>query len=548
MASPNQIFETVAVKEPPRSYFNLSHTWKSTVDFAYLIPNLVLDVVPGDVVKCNTNIFIRAMALFAPIMHAVDIYQHYFYVPDRLVWDNYDKFYFEQKNETAETIPIRPYLLPPDGPQSAQELWPLWRDVGSLADYMGLPLWDARTQQRASDEDVTLCSLPFRGYQLIYNDYFRDENLMPEIEINKGDGLESTEDMLKIMQIRKRCWEKDYFTSALTQPQMGNAVGFGVDAGSLRVQLDPGSLADPDYIPRIVTPDGATTGLAALNKYAEGGISGPLFATSNGQNYGAYLDPSGSLIVTGNNYVTIEQLRQQMRLQEMKELLNRGGHRYNEVVRNLYGVIPDDLRIGRPSYLGGGKQNLVISEVLQQSQSTTTTALGEGAGHAISVGSDNRFRCIVKEHGYIFGIMSIRPRAEYAQGVDKHWLKRDRYDFLNPKFAHLGEQPVYNGELFFDYYDGKNREGFGYQPVFEEYRNKPSSVHGAFRNSLAFWTLARRFASRPNLNANFVEMNPDTMNTIFAVTEASDGSHFACEVEHNLHLLRRLPKSGIPTL
>lgn len=559
MASPNQVFQTVAVKQPPRSAANLSHTWKSTVDFAQLIPNLILEVAPGDAIKCQTNVFMRAMALLSPVMHKVDIYQHYFYVPERLIWDDYEAFHIPQRDETQETIPIRPYMLLPTNSDS-EEYKDLFR-VGGLADYFGIPPFDgfgdpdnpSDPGQSLADEvseDRKICTLPFRAYALIFNEYYRDESLMPELEIPMGSGLETEEDLLSLLSMRYRSWEKDYFTSALTRPQLNEPVGFDIGSGSRKVVIDPE--ARDQQVPnlfRFYNPDAQGVNNDFLTRTPASGFIAVRGELGDNQRFG-YIDPNGLWRVEGqSSYITVEQLRQQVRLQEYMELLNRGGNRYTEVIRNLFGVTPDDLRIGRPAYLGGGKQNLVISEVLQQSQSISgESALGEGAGHALSLGSDNRFSAFFKEHGYVIGILSIRPRSEYGQGVERHWLKRDRYEFLNPKFTQLGEQPVRNGELFLSYSDNKNMEGFGYQPVYQEYRYKPSTVHGDLRKNLAFWTLNRRFLNRPNLNASFVQIDPSQLNNIFAVTEAADGSHFICECEHNVRAIRCMPKNPVPVL
>lgn len=557
MSSPNQIFQSVAVKTPPRSRFDLTHTWKSTADFAQLIPNLLLEVMPGDAIRCNTNLFARAMPMLAPLMHAVDIYEHYFFVPWRLIWDDYEKFIIPQEDETEDTIPVLPYFVPPFN-ASDEELKALW-SLGSLADYFGIPPVPTFQQGPADVSDVRINSLPFRAYQLIYNEYYRDQKLIDKVEINKGSGAESVESMKMLMQLRMRAWEKDYFTSALPKPQQGNPVGFNIDSGSRLVTVRDSAVAQ-EVSTRFVRyrETQGNTSLGVFGGSGAAGTSGGIYAKKDELGgftpdnvTGGYIDPNGVWVVEpGNtNPITIEQLRQQMRLQEYMELLMRGGNRYTEVVRNLYGVTPDDLRIGRPAYLGGGKQNLVISEVLQQSQSEAgVSALGEGAGHGISIGSDNRFKAFFREHGYVIGILSIRPRSEYGQGIDKLWLKDNRYDFANPKFAHLGEQPVKNGELWWSYYDGKNREGFGYQPVYEEYRHKPSTVHGDLRRDLAYWTLSRRFENRPRLNADFVQMSPSDFNNIFAVTEASDGSHLIVECEHQVKMLRPLPKYGVPSI
>lgn len=552
MASPQQIFNTVAVKPAPRSLFNLSHSWKSTCDFAQLIPNLLLEVLPGDAIKCTTALFGRAMPLLTPIMHKVDVYQHFYFVPLRLIWDDYERFLIPQDDETEQTIPELPYFRYGFDSQASEDYKKLF-SVGSLSDYFGIPPITTVVDDY-SNPDNRLSALPFRAYQLIYNEYYRDQNLMDKVEFSKSSGYQDATEFSKIAQMRYRCWEKDYFTSALPKPQKGDPIGFDIGqmSQSNKVVLDETALAQqvPNLF-RFYDPQAIGAQGDRLIRTPNSGLIRVSDELGANQRDG-YIDPNGLYKVdfssSPQGQFTIEMLRQQARLQEFMELLMRGGGRYTEVVRNMFGVTPDDLRIGRPEYLGGGKQNLIISEVLQQSQSVADqSALGEMAGHGITMGAQNKFRGFFKEHGLVIGILSVRPRSEYMQGVDRFWLKEDRYDFAFPKFAHLGEQPVKNGELFFAP-DGKNREGFGYQPIYQEYRHIPSKVCGDLRGNLDFWTLARKFASRPNLNADFVQMSPSDFQNIFAVTEASDGSHLIIEAEHNIKAVRCLPQNGIPTL
>lgn len=546
MSNPNQIFNTVSFKSPRRSLQNLSNTYKSVTDFGKIIPIGLYEIAPGDVMKKSTQVFMRAMPMIAPMMHECDIYVHDFFVPWRLIWDDYEKFLIPQDDETAETIPVKPYINPyGTNANTKNAIFAAFKE-GGLCDYFGLPIFESVSSIPASAvEDTRLCSLPLRAYQLVWNEYYRDQNLQDKFEFSKASGAEPIGSNLAnftgLTTLRYRAWEKDYFTSALPRPQKGEPIGIdlsGVPGQRLNVELDK---------------------TAGQQKIAiENGFAGSGVLRSDGGNFNfnsqeaAWLDPNGSLFVSpsesSQGYFTIEMLREAMRLQEFMEQLMRGGSRYAEVVRNMFGQIPDDLRIGRPAYLGGGKQNLVISEVLQTSESTPdVSALGDMAGHGLSIGSSNGWKALFKEHGYVISLMSVRPRSAYMQGVNKLWLKNDRYEEMWPLFAHLGEQPVMNGELYWSWTDGKNRETFGYQPIYTEYRTKPSIVTGAMRNSLDFWHLNRKFSARPSLNADFITVKPSETSRVFAVEDAST-DHLIFEAANQVKMVRCIPRDGNPTL
>lgn len=538
MANPNQVFNTVSFKAPRRSLQNLSNTYKSVTDFGKIIPIGLYEIYPGDVMKKSTQVFMRAMPMIAPIMHECDIYVHDFFVPWRLIWDDYEKFLIPQDGETAATIPVKPYISPNSGYSNSAALY--FRP-GGLWDYFGLPTISS-TQASAfgpKSEDKQICDLPFRAYQLIWNEYYRDQNLQSEATILKTSGEVMASSIANDLTLRYRAWEKDYFTSALPRPQKGEPIGIdlsGVPGQRMTVELDKSQSQ------MFVKGDGSVTGSGTIS------LTNGLPMAGGSQQW---LDPNGSLYVTqegtSQGYFTIEMLREAMRLQEFMEQLMRGGSRYAEVVRNMFGQIPDDLRIGRPAYLGGGKQNLVISEVLQTSQTVADeSALGDMAGHGLSVGSSNYWKGLFKEHGYVLSLMSVRPRSGYMQGVNKLWLKNDRYEEMWPLFAHLGEQPVMNGELYWSWTDGKNRDTFGYQPIYTEMRTKPSIATGDMRTNLDFWHLNRKFDNRPQLNADFITCQPSETDRVFAVNDGSN--HLIFEAQNSVKMVRCIPRDGNPTL
>lgn len=536
MSNPQQIFNTVTFKAPRRSMQNLSNTYKGITGFGILQPIGLYEIYPGDVMKKSTQIFMRAMPMIAPILHECDIYVHDFFVPWRLIWDDYEKFLIPQDDETAASIPVKPYFGIRRSDFAAGRF-----GVGSLWDKFGLPVANANTDlPTTATEDNRIGSLPFRAYQLIWNEYYRDQNLQDPVNIPKTSGAEATTNYTSLLSLKYRAWEKDYFTSALPRPQKGEPIGIdlsGVPGQRMQVMLDKSESQV------FVKSDGTVVGSGSISV-----TSGVPMAGGAQQ----WLDPNGSLYVTpegsSQGYFTIEMLREAMRLQEFMEQLMRGGSRYAEVIRNMFGQVPDDLRIGRPAYLGGSRQSLVISEVLQTSETVEDqSALGDMAGHAISIGSNNLWKALFKEHGYVISILSVRPRSGYMQGVNKLWLKSDRYEEMWPLFAHLGEQPVMNGELYWSWTDGKNRDAFGYQPIYTEMRTKPSIVTGELRTNLDFWHLNRKFSSRPALNADFITCQPSQNNRVFAVEESA-AANLIFEATNNVKMIRCIPRDGNPTL
>ena len=551
---------------PPRSRQDLSHTIKMTCDFGALIPNLLLEVVPGDAMKCRTDIFMRMQPMIFPVMHEVDVYQHYFYVPWYMIWDNFEKFIVPQDGEGSgegETpIPMPPYFSPTQAVNSGGKT--LLFQKGTLWDYMGLPPISAYTDFPASATDDTRIQLaPFIAYQLIYNSYYRDQSLVAETDLsywkthdgqNVFNGNTTNDNRLaQLFTLRYRAWEKDLFTSSLPTPQKGptQGINLALGDGAVDVVLKEAALQSAIY-QRIVHSDGTVD---SGNFFGSGTFDNTATGTSRADDNfqpltNAWLDPHGTFeaqLSDLSGSFSIEELRVAYRAQLYGEMLARGGSRLTEMIRSQFGVVPDDLTMSRPRYLGGGKQNIVISEVLQQSQTSDDSALGEFAGHGISVGSDNRFKAFFSHYGFVIGIMSVRPRTAYGQGVQKLFTKFDRYDYATPVFSHLGEQQVSNGELYFSYTDGKNNQEFGYQPRYYDYRFIASRLAGEMRDTMADFHLNRLFSSRPKLNKDFIEISPSDTNHIFAVTDEG-GQHLITEVYHNIRAVRPVPKYGNPTL
>lgn len=587
MANPNQQFQQVIMPNPPRSRQDLSHTFKFTCDFGALIPNLLLEVVPGDAFKCRTDIFMRMQPMTFPVMHEIDVYQHYFYVPWYMIWNKFEQFLIPQENEGSgegETpIPLPPYFIPTEKVNSvrvsASSTLDLTSDFtkNSLWDYLGLRPISANTDfpqnTTAATSDIRIQLAPFIAYQLIFNEYYRDQNLEPKLDLDYWkdwngasfiktqtgvDNYNENSHLSDLFTLRYRAWEKDIFTSALPFPQKNveGRINLELASDAATVTLNQAAL-DGNTFPKILNNLGQpiTGNKMLMHDGTTTGAVGSLAVNTTGNTAAigqdAVFDPNGTLAATlsgATSYFTIEELRFAYRMQEFGEMLARGGSRLTEVIRSQFGVTPDDLTMSRPKYLGGGKQNIVISEVLQQSQTNESSALGEFAGHGLSVGSDNRFKAFFSHYGFVIGIMSVRPRTAYGQGVQRLFTKFDRYDYAWPHLSHLGEQPVKNGELYFDYKDGLNDEEFGYQPIYHDYRYIPSRLAGEMRDTLVDFHLNRMFASRPSLNADFIKISPTDTNHIFAVTEGAEGQHLICECFHSIKAVRPLPKYGNPTL
>lgn len=543
MANPNAIYETVRAYRTERSAQNLSHTWKGTIPIGALIPVGLYEVLPSDIARVNSEVFCRLMPTLAPIMHEVDVYVHHFEVPLRLLWDNYEKFLIPQAGETENSIPIPPYLTMSNFSNATLRAK---LGLNSLADYLGVPPVPS-TGSLTNSNDRRVSILPFLAYQLIYNSYYRSEDLDSEVDVNYFKSLNgaltsaTVTKLSDVLTLRYRAWEKDIFTSALPRAQLNGParVTFNQFAGNLEIVVDRS-----EGTPKFTKQDGTVVG------------SGTLALTSGVPQAGGanqYYDPDGTLKVaseagTGTGYFDVETLRAMIAKQETMELLLRGGHRLNEVTPMVFNVTPDDLTIGRPRYLGGGKQNLVMSEVLSHTENTELN-LGSMAGHGISYGSDNSFRHQFKEHGYVMSILSVRPRAAYGQGIDKLWTKFDRDSYAWPLYAHLGEQPVKKGQLYFSYTDGKNDETFGYQPIYTDYRSIPSSIHGDLRDSLKFWHMNRLFSSRPELNSDFIHINPSDFDRCFPVeSEYAQGVQMVAEISNHAKFIRPIPSDGTPKL
>lgn len=468
-----------------------------------LIPILHEEIVPGDHFKINTEVMLRFAPMIAPVMHRVNVYVHYFFVPNRIIWTQWEEFITGgQDGLSTPTMPTITY--------NSQV------GVGTLGDYLGIG-----GTVSGGVYNPELNALPFRAYQEIFNEYYRDPNIDAVVDITSESAAAS---------LRTRRWEKDYFTSALPWSQRGP-----------EVTLD-GNITYKQPAEGYLQYGGSDDNPIADGQNVEGiahATSGALGANQSGSDNPIRIENIDSL------GITINELRASSRLQEWLEKNARGGYRYIEQILSHFGVRSSDSRMQRPEYLGGGRQPVVISEVLNTS-ATATEAQGTMAGHGISVGTANRARRKFEEHGQLLGIMSVMPRTGYQQGIPRKFLRADKLDYYWPEFAHLGEQEVESRELYM--HTGgtqeSNEEVFGYQQRYAEYKYGCSTVHGDFRDTLDYWHMGRIFTTRPTLNNVFLAADPT--DRIFAVTGGPD--HLWCQVYNDVKARRPMPYFSNPRL
>lgn len=510
-----------------RSVQNLTHYNLFTADMGQLIPICCVPVLPGDTFRHNTSVMVRLSPMVAPVMHPLYVRVHHWFVPNRLLWENWEDFITGGRDGLGVNTPIFPTITFDSVTK------------GSIMDYFGI---------NPTTNPVTVNALPFRAYALIYNEYYRDQDLVNELDVSLSDG-EDEETQVGLLNC---AWSKDYFTTARPTPQKGmdvvvpvtnsgegemasryftitaafkspaaSLVNTGAFVAAVRPYLEqlktqipaswdtvrtikltpipiPEITFNPGSGPVTITPEMSEASYATMFTVASPGFKD---WSSNATSQIIYT--SSTIQETGR--IQVNDLRLAMALQRFEEEASRWGSRYVDYLRNL-GVHSSDARLQRPEYLGGGRFQINTSEVLQTANGDDGTGVGNMYGHGLALGRSNRYIRFFEEHGYVITLFSVLPINVYGNGLKRDWLKRTMLDFWHPTIQNLGQQEVTRKEIWQDTVDPNTP--FGFQDRFDEYRFEWSQIHGDFRDTLSDWHFARIFESEPVLNGTFVTANP----------------------------------------
>lgn len=511
-----------------KSYFDLDEQCNITGSMGNLMPCYSREVLPGDVFDYQSDTVVKVTPMVAPIMHSVSVFTHYFFVPYRLIWKNWENFITGGEDGKDASVP--PYIVSPEG----------GFEKHSQNDYYGHPTQLATGYfNPLAGRTCRVSALKNRAYTLIWNEWFRDQNVQEPIPFSMDDG----EDTITPTKLFNRNWMKDRFTSALPWPQRGDPMylPLGVSAPVVsapetgNITFTTSSSTNP-YTFRINGDD-----LGNPKSYNRFYSVPPAVTVDDRDQPARWLNTGLKTDLTQATAVTMREFNLARMVQQWMTKNARSGARYIESILAHFGVRGSDYRLQRPEYLGGGKSPLIVSEVLQTSSTDSTSPQGNPAGHGFSAQRSHRWRKGFEEHGVIMGLLSVMPKTMYQQGIPKEDSKWSRYDYAWPLFAHLDEQPVKYRELYATGDDSLDDEIFAYQGIYDEYRYSQNRVCGDFRDTLSYWHMGRIFEERPVFNEHFIESNPT--KRINAVT---DSSNLLIEMYHNVKALRPLPKLANP--
>lgn len=566
-----EIFDKVKLVRPDKNTFNKSHSLLTTTEFGKLQPVMVLDCIPGDEVKLKHEFAVKVAPLIGPIMSEVDIKMFTFKVPYRLIWQDFEKFI--TKGEDG-TLNINRPKINLTGPTLTAEYEYLIK-AGSLADALEFPTLESYNLPTGAVPSCVFDQLPFRAVWKVFNDYFRDQNLEEEYKFPLGsDDMQigagySMDDVAQFMQMPHIAWRKDYFTSALPFTQRGPIAKIPINVDDVQIgrkdtmsdfemgileTYNPASPFNPVPWESTALYTGKTREVGDLHK-GEGIFRSNAAAEDrkdirlNTQNFYGY-----GANVSG----TINDLRAMYAIQRWYERSALGGNRYIEQINAHFGVQSSDGRLQRAEFLGMSSTPLVVNEVLQQSQTTvgeSGSPLGQPAGHAFAYNGGDFMKTFCEEHCFIITFLSVVPQAVYFQGMPRKYMRDTPEEFFWPEFAHLGEDSVYRGELYYQFTGSSreqneqlNKRTFGYQSRYADYKFSLNRISGDFkRNPLNHWHLARVFGNSPVLNSNFIRVTAsrDDLNRIFAY-EDSDFDHFWFNIYNHIFVKSPIPVFSTP--
>ena len=520
------VFSQVAMRKPRRNTFDLSHSHKLSCNPGDLIPIFNEQMVPGDSFYGSSAAEIKFAPLVFPLMHQVMVYFHFWFVPYRLLWPNWEKFI--TGGEDGLDASVHPWIS-------------LQGNPGTLADYLDVP------ELSGGGSNPQIAPFDLAAYQLIWNENYRDQNLQTEVSYELVDG-DNGAIQSSLIQLRKRAWQHDYFTSALPWTQKGPEATIPLGGLAPHIYQDNATAVIHDR-------DGlfGSTGVLDLevDSSSTTASQGPMRVDiGGGTRHSVNIDntPNTFTDLSAATAATINELRRAFRLQEWLEKNARGGSRYVESIYSHFGVKSPDARLQRPEFVGGGQVPVQFSEVLQTSKTDNTgdpSALGNYAGHGVSVGKSGSFKYYAQEHGVLLGLMSVMPKTAYFQGIPKKFLYRDKFDYYWPEFAHIGEQEILNKEIYVDSADGLDDDTFGYTPRYAELKYRNDKVSGDFKESLLPFHWARNFNTRPLLNGSFIECDPD--RRVFNVIDPEVDVLY-CNVYNMIKAKRPMPYFGVPTI